>query len=38
MDRPLTHDLCRELASYEVKLIRYFRPRRIGEVIFNGWD
>jgi hypothetical protein len=35
---PLTHEMWRGLAPHEHKDIRYFRPRRVGDVIYNCWD
>lgn len=32
------HDLCRELGPEELEQIRYWRPRTVGEIIFNEWD
>ena len=36
--RPLTRDMWQGLAPHEQKQLRYFRPRRVGDVIYNYWD
>jgi hypothetical protein len=36
--RPLTQELWQGLASNEQNQVRYFRPRRVGDVIYNLWD
>ena len=38
LNRPLIQDMWTELAAAEQKRIRYFRPKRVGDVIFNFWD
>jgi hypothetical protein len=38
LNRPLLRELCKDLAPRELKQIQYFRPRTIGDVIFNYWD
>lgn len=38
LDRPLLREMCSELSPWEQEQVRYFRPRRVGEVIFNYWD
>ena len=30
--------LCEELSSEELGQIRYWKPRTVGEIIFNTWD
>jgi len=35
---PLTPDSCKQLAEAELNQIKYWRPRSIGEVVFNVWD
>jgi hypothetical protein len=35
---PLTREMYQELAPMEQKTIRYFRPQRVGDVIYNCWD
>jgi hypothetical protein len=34
----LTLDMCKDLSPSELKRVRYFRPQRVGDVIFNYWD
>lgn len=36
--RPLLTEMWQELAPHEQKRVKYFRPRRVGDVIFNYWD
>lgn len=36
--RPLTQESLQGLASHELNQVRYFRPRRVGGVIYNLWD
>jgi hypothetical protein len=36
--RPLTREMWQGLAPHEQKDVRYFRPRRVGDVIYNYWD
>ena len=36
--RPLTQEMWQGLAPHEQKDVRYFRPRRVGDVIYNYWD
>lgn len=38
LDLPLRHEYCSDLAPSELKRVQYFRPARIGDVIFNYWD
>jgi hypothetical protein len=38
VSKPLTQKMCDELAHHEQKRVRYFRPPRVGDVIFNHWD
>jgi len=38
LNQPLVRELCEDLAPDEVKRVRYFRPMRVGDVIFNFWD
>jgi hypothetical protein len=38
LSQQLVHDMCKDLAPAEIKSVRYFRPSRVGEVIFNYWD
>ncbi len=35
---PLTREMWQGLAPHEQKQIRYYRPRRVGDVIYNWWD
>jgi hypothetical protein len=36
--RPLTREMWRDLAPHEQQRVRYFRPRQVGNVVFNHWD
>ena len=36
--RPLAREMWQGLAPHEQKDVRYFRPRRVGDVIYNYWD
>lgn len=38
MNEPLVRHHYKDLAPFEVKRIRYFRPARVGDVVFNSWD
>jgi hypothetical protein len=38
LNRPLLREMCKNLASAELKRVRYFRPKRVGDVVFNYWD
>ncbi len=38
LDRPLTREMWQGLAEHEQKQVRYFRPGRVGDVIYNYWD
>ena len=38
LNRPLVREMCKDLAPTEKKRVRYFRPSRVGDVIFNYWD
>jgi hypothetical protein len=38
LSRLLTQEMCQELAPHEQKAVQYFRPRRVGDVIYNHWD
>src|SRR5262249_38899855 len=38
LDQPVSEDACQELSPAEIKQIRYWRPMRIGDVVFNFWD
>jgi hypothetical protein len=35
---PLTREMWQGLAPHEQKYVRYFRPRRVGDVIYNYWE
>jgi hypothetical protein len=35
---PVTAEACARLSSAELGELRYWRPRYIGEVVFNHWD
>ena len=32
------HGLCQELGPEELEQIRYWKPKTVGEIIFNTWD
>ena len=36
--KPVTPDDCLQLSRAECEQIRYWRPRTVGEVLFNFWD
>jgi hypothetical protein len=36
--RPISQEMWQGLAPHEQKQLRYFRPRRVGDVIYNYWD
>jgi hypothetical protein len=36
--QPVTAESCRELGEAEMKQVAYWRPRCIGDVVFNRWD
>jgi hypothetical protein len=38
LNQPLVREMCNGLTATEQDHIRYFRPRRFGDVIFNYWD
>jgi hypothetical protein len=38
LDAPVTSEACKPLASSELKQVKYWRPRRIGDLVFNYWD
>jgi hypothetical protein len=38
LSRPLVREMCKELSPTELKRVGYFRPARVGDVIFNYWD
>jgi hypothetical protein len=38
LNQPLLREMCRELAPHEQKRVKYFRPQRVGDVVFNHWD
>jgi hypothetical protein len=35
---PLLSEMCNNLGPAEQKQVRYFRPRCVGDVVFNSWD
>jgi hypothetical protein len=35
---PLTTEACRHLASAELEQVEYWKPRRVGDLVFNFWD
>lgn len=35
---PLLREMWKKLAPAEQKRVQYFRPRTVGEVLFNYWD
>jgi hypothetical protein len=38
LNQPLVREMYKDLTPTKHECIRYFRPRRIGDVIFNYWD
>jgi hypothetical protein len=38
LNRPLLREMVKRLAPAEQKSVRYFRPERVGDVVFNNWD
>jgi hypothetical protein len=38
LNQNLVRELWKDLAPVEAKRVRYFRPARVGDVIFNYWD
>jgi hypothetical protein len=38
LNQPLVRKMCKHLTPTEQRRVRYFRPRRVGDVIFNYWD
>jgi hypothetical protein len=38
LNQPLLSDMCGDLTPTELRRVRYFRPARVGDVIFNFWD
>jgi len=38
LNHPLGREMCANLSAAELKRVRYFRPKRVGDVIFNYWD
>ncbi|OWK45481.1 hypothetical protein [Fimbriiglobus ruber] len=38
LSRLLKREMWQGLAPHEQKQVRYFRPRRVGDVIYNYWD
>lgn len=38
MEEPLTAEQCEKLALAEQGQIAYWRPKRVGDVVFNFWD
>jgi hypothetical protein len=38
LNRPLLRETCKSLAPAEQKRVRYYRPARVGDVVFNYWD
>lgn len=37
MTAPLTPQACRNLAPVEMEEVEYWRPQRVGDVVFNFW-
>ena len=35
---PLAPAACKQLAAAELEQVQYWRPRRVGDVVFNFWD
>jgi hypothetical protein len=38
LEQPLTPEAVAELAKAELAQFKYWRPKRVGDVIFNCWD
>jgi hypothetical protein len=38
LNQPLLSDMCGDHTPTELRRVRYFRPARVGDVIFNFWD
>ena len=38
LNRPLLQEMWKDLTLAEQKSVRYFRPKRVGDLIFNYWD
>jgi hypothetical protein len=38
LSRPLLREMCTDLSPWEREQVRYYRPQRVGDVIFNFWD
>ena len=38
LNQPLVRNICKNLAPAEQEQVRYFRPARVGDLIFNSWD
>ena len=38
LSRPLLREMCVNLSPWEREKVRYYRPRRVGDVIFNYWE
>jgi hypothetical protein len=38
LNRPLLREMCVNLSPWEREKVRYYRPARVGDVIFNYWD
>ena len=38
LNQPLVREMWENLAPQEQKSVRYFRPARVGDLVFNFWD
>ncbi len=38
LEASVTPEICKQLASAEVEQAQYWRPRRVGDFVFNFWD
>jgi hypothetical protein len=38
LEVPLTPEACKQLAGAELEQVQYWRPRRVGDLVFNFWD
>jgi hypothetical protein len=38
LEAPMTLEVCRHLAPTEMDQVTHWRPRRVGDVVFNFWD
>ena len=38
LERPLVEEDCRRLGPAERDAVRYWKPERVGDLVFNSWD